>query len=216
MSALTAPACPKCDAALALGATGDLNFWSCPTGDGLAFTVSEAYTRLQEDEVARLWDLANKAVAGPYACPICTGPMRRATVGYDDDEFKEGEKGDTTDVGSTIVDVCVGDQFVWFDAGELDLVPQDKKDAKPTPEETANIDKITRQFGHNLTEDWEDRDSRGIVGFVYRHAMHHPGFVGVVDHMALNPEAMGKLADETDSVRKEEAEDDARDAAAEK
>jgi hypothetical protein len=216
MSALTAPACPTWHAALSLGATGDLNFWSCPTGDGLAFTVSEGYTRLQEDEIARLWELANKAGPGPYACPICTGPMRRATVGYDDDEIKEGEKGDTPDTGSAVLDVCVGDQFVWFDAGELDLLPQDKKDAKPTAEETANIDNISRQFGHNLTEDWEDRDSRGLFGFVYRHAMRHPGFVGVVDHMALNPEAMGKLADETDSVRKEEAEDDATDAAATK
>jgi Zn-finger nucleic acid-binding protein len=217
MSALPAPACPTCHAALSQGATGDLNFWSCPTGDGLAFTVSEAYTRLQEDEVARLWELANAAAPGPYACPICTGPMRRTTVGYDDDEIKEGEKGDAPDTGSAILDICAGDQFVWFNSGELDLMPQDKKDAKPSPEETANIDKISRQFGHDLTETWEKRDSpHGLVGAVYRHVVRHPGFLGVVDHMALDPEAIGRLADETDSARKQEAEDDASGAAAKK
>lgn len=216
MSALTAPACPKCHAALSQGATGDLNFWSCPTGDGVAFTVSEAYTRLQEDEIARLWELANKAAAGPYACPICTGPMRRATVGYDDDEIKEGEKGDTPDTGTAILDVCVGDQFVWFDAGELDLMPQDKEDAKPTAEETEAIEKITRQFGHGLSQTWEKEDAHPIEDEVYRHVVRHPHLLGMLDHFAVDPAAMGQLADETDSVRKEELEDDAKDAAAEK
>ncbi len=214
MSALPAPACPSRHADLSQGATGDLNLWSCPTGDGLAFTVSEAYTRLQEDEIARLWELADKAGPGPHACPICTGPMRRATGGYDDDEIKLGEKDDTPDTGSVILDICVGDQFVWFDAGELDLMPQDKKDAEPSSEELATIGKMTRQFGHNLTETWEKRDSNPIVDAVYRHVVRHPGFLGVVDHMALDPEAMDELANETKNAREEEAEDDARDAAA--
>ena len=52
---MTVPRCPACGVDLGLGSSGQLDRWSCPSGHGLAMTLSESYERLQEDfdEVCR-------------------------------------------------------------------------------------------------------------------------------------------------------------------
>ena len=62
----------------------------------------------------------------------------------------EGEPGDGPDIGSVEIDVDVPNQFVWFDAGELEELPVDLPDAQPSPEELARITEIAAQFGAGI------------------------------------------------------------------
>jgi hypothetical protein len=50
-----APKCPECGADLKLGPSGKLDAWSCPAGHGIALTLSEAYERLEDDEIHAIW-----------------------------------------------------------------------------------------------------------------------------------------------------------------
>ena len=109
VDSLPAPTCPKCGAELTLGSKDQLDFWSCPAGHGLGFTLSEAYERLQNDEIAKIWHDSQNARAGKYACPMCGVTMANLTVGVD-------AKSDSTQVS---IDVCREDELFWFDAGEL-------------------------------------------------------------------------------------------------
>lgn len=40
---------------LKLGPSGKLDAWSCPAGHGIALTLSEAYERLEDDEIHAIW-----------------------------------------------------------------------------------------------------------------------------------------------------------------
>ncbi len=117
------PRCPICSAELVLGSSGQLDSWACPQGHGLAMTLSESYEQLQEDEIALLWQRARMAQPGPLTSPFGGAPMVRITVDFDDDEALEGEDGDGPNTGAVVVDVDVPNQFIWFDAGELDELP---------------------------------------------------------------------------------------------
>ena len=57
------------------------------------------------------------------------------------------------------LDVCLVDEFIWFDAGELDAIPVDTNDPAPNPEDDAHIAQITKQFGSELTAEWSQRAS---------------------------------------------------------
>ena len=144
--------CPICSSPLALTADGSFDAWVCPEGHGLAATLSEAYERAQEDDLQALWAVARGAsrpVSG-RACPMCSVPMVRADAPFDDDEVPEGQPGDAPTRGTVPVDVCLADQVVWFDAGELEQLPADLPDVPPTAEQQAAIDGIARSFGEAL------------------------------------------------------------------
>jgi Zn-finger nucleic acid-binding protein len=146
--------CPICNAQLTLIGDGEFNAWVCPAGHGLAATLSEVYERAQEDEIRALWSRARSAsgVAGARSCPMCLRAMVRIEASFDDDEVLEGKPGDGPDVGSVPVDVCVADQVVWFDDGELDALPADLPDPQLSADEAAAIDQIARTFGQQLVE----------------------------------------------------------------
>ncbi|MFN8035532.1 MAG: hypothetical protein U0V73_06330 [Acidimicrobiia bacterium] len=137
MSPLPAPTCPQCSAELKLAKTGELDFWSCPAGHGLGFTITEAYGRVQEDEISKIWEGAKATSAGTKACPMCATPMVTVTIGVDPDEAAEGKPGDQPDTGQVTLDVCRNDQVVWFDPGELEQLPRDLENPEPTPEQLA-------------------------------------------------------------------------------
>ena len=63
MTALSQPACPTCRAQLSLQTDDQFDAWVCPNGHGLAFTLSEAYERLRDDEVHAIWQRARAADA---------------------------------------------------------------------------------------------------------------------------------------------------------
>lgn len=168
------PQCPQCRADLELGARGKLEAWTCPTGHGAGFTLSEMHERAQEDELAALWERAKTAVAGKHACPICDRQMVTVSIGVDADEALDGS-GDSPDAGRVTLDVCREDQFIWFDPGELDELPEDLPEPKPSAAELANLERITTAYERELAEAWEDDSPLGR--FADRVSKRHPGFV---------------------------------------
>jgi Zn-finger nucleic acid-binding protein len=174
------PQCPQCAADLRLAVRGKLDAWVCPAGHGAGFTLSELHERAQEDELARLWERAKIAAAGRHACPMCNLQMVSVTIGVDADEAVGGE-GDTADSARVTLDVCREDQFIWFDPGELDELPADLQDPKPSAGELAQIDRITTAYERELDEAYEDDSLLGR--FADRVAKRHPGFVRFLDRV---------------------------------
>lgn len=180
---IPAPRCPICAAELRLGSSGTLDHWSCPQGHGLAMTLTESYERLQEDEIALLWQRARRAAAGPLPSPFDGRPMVRFSFGYDDDEVPEGEHGDGADLGSVEVDVDLENQFIWFDAGELEVLPEDLPDAPPSREELERVAEIRARFGADIGEALAARDDREITERIYERVARNPAAVRTLDRL---------------------------------
>jgi Zn-finger nucleic acid-binding protein len=177
------PTCPQCRAELKLVANGQLDFWSCPQGHGLGFTLSEAYGRVEDDEISKIWHGSEKAPPGGRTCPMCDRPMVTVTVGVDDDEAAEGEPDDHPDELQVSLDVCREDQFLWFDPGELDELPLDIPNPRPSAEEQRSIDLIAKAYDHDLVDALEAEANRGLANrLADRIASRHPGFVRLLDH----------------------------------
>jgi hypothetical protein len=146
-------------------------------------TLSESYEALQEDEIGRLWALAREAAPGPLPSPFDGTPMKRFVLPYDDDEVPEGEPGDGPDVGSVEIDVDVANQFVWFDAGELDELPVDLPDAEPSAEELAKVAEIAAQFGAGVEAASRARDADDLSERLYRRIAHSPTALATLDRV---------------------------------
>ena len=170
------PQCPRCGAELKLGASGRLDAWTCPAGHGVGLTLSEAYEQAQEDELSRLWEAAKTASAGKHACSMCDRPMANVTIDVDPDESPNA-------AGSLQVtlDVCRDDQFIWFDPGELDQLPEDLPDPQPSAAEVVEIDRITTVYERELDAAYEDDSLLGR--FADRVSKRHPGFVKFLDRV---------------------------------
>jgi hypothetical protein len=149
--------CPICRATLQLTPDGEFDSWVCPNGHGRAATLSELYERAQEDEIHRLWALAKEAwvAAEPVtgrACPMCDRLMVTIEVPTDGDEVDEGQPGDGADTGAVTVDVCVVDEVIWFEEGEVAAFPADLPDPQPSAAEDAALEHIRRDFAQGLDE----------------------------------------------------------------
>ena len=158
-----APKCPECGAELKLGPSGKLDAWSCPAGHGIGLTLSEAYERLEDDEIHAIWKDSETAPPGKHACPLCSQPMVGVTVAV-------GGPGSAQET----LDVCREDQFIWFDAGELDEFPQHHDAAPPSADELAKIEQIRKTFDHDLDEAQADEESRGFVEQAREPRRHRP------------------------------------------
>ena len=177
-SELPAPKCPQCGAELKLGAGGRLAAWSCPTGHGIGFTLSEAYERLEDDEIHRIWQASERAAPGRHTCPMCSRPMVTVTVAV-------GGAGSPQET----LDVCREDELIWFDPGELDEFTQHTASAPPSADEQRKIDQIRATFDHDLDEAEQDEESRGIMNRFASHVVAaHPGFVHLLDHAVYRHE----------------------------
>jgi Zn-finger nucleic acid-binding protein len=180
---VTVPACPMCATPLQLGSHGTLDHWSCPRGHGLAMTLTESHERLQEDEIAQLWRLARSAPAGPLPSPFDGRPMARFHLGHDADEVPEGEPGDGEDLGAVELDVDVEHQFIWFDAGELDELPEDLPDEAPSAEVLAREAEIRERFGAEIGEALAARDDHELTERMYHRLARRPGLLAAVDRI---------------------------------
>jgi len=147
------PTCPACGTDLVLRQEGEkLHAWICPSGHGLGFTLSEAYERLQEDEIHRIWKLAKTAVPNGRPSPFSDKPMATVKVATITDEAP----GDATPGSPTVqVEVDVTNEFIWFDPGELDEFPHDQPDPKPSAKEMAALARIRTAFGESLAANWD-------------------------------------------------------------
>lgn len=157
--------------------TGTFDTWVCPTGHGLAVTVTEAYERLEEDEISQLWKKARAATPTGSArkSPTTGKPMVSVEVTWDADEIPEGEAGDGPDEGSVWLDVDVEDEVIWFDSAELDHFPQDRPDAQPSQTELDAVSKIQQAFGQSVVDGEHARESRGLTERIYQRIARHPG-----------------------------------------
>ncbi len=180
---VTRPRCPHCQVELELGATGEVDHWSCPRLHGLAMTLSEAHGRLQNDEVAELWELAVDAPRGPLPSPFGGPNMVRFVLPWDLDEAREGEPGDTENLGEVELDVDLDNRFIWFDTGELDELPHDLPDAPPSAEEQAALQRISEEFSHSLGEALNARDDREVTERIYNQLARRPGALAAIDRV---------------------------------
>lgn len=181
---MTLPSCPVCGAPLSLGSRGEVDSWSCGQGHGLAMTLSEAHVALQDDEVALLWQLARTSREPGRPSPFAPhAPMVRITLPYDEDEAPEGEPGDTTNLGSVELDVDLEQQFIWYDAGELDELPADVENAAPSPEELARLEQVRTQFSQDVGEALDARDDDELTERLYRHIAARPGLHRTLDRV---------------------------------
>jgi Zn-finger nucleic acid-binding protein len=171
------PICPECRQQLALKSAGDLDFWACPAGHGLGFTMSEAYGRLQDDEIAALWAGSEQAPVGTRPCPFCTAPMVSVTIAVDADESSAAAPG----AKSVTLDVCRDDEVFWFDAGELDEFPADLPNADLTPEEQKNLELVMTTFDKTLDEETAAEPVGRLDRMANHIVRHHPSFVRVLD-----------------------------------
>lgn len=162
---------------MVLTTEGARDTWVCPVGHGLAMTLTEAPVRLQDDEVAALWQLARTAVAGlgRRGCPICSVVMVSVEVPFDDDEFPEGVESDAPDPGAVWLDVCEPCQFIWFDASELGLFPGDRPDVAVSEAELAEVAAIRAEFGQRIAGAAEVREATQLTEQIYRQIARRPG-----------------------------------------
>ena len=156
MTALPPPACPTCLTELALQTDEQFDAWVCPTGHGLAFTLSEAYERLRDDEIHAIWRRARADGVAESArrCPMCAGAMVAVQC------------------ESVTLDVCVVDEVFWFDAGEVQTLPADVPAAPPSAEEQAELAQITKAFGDNLVAGWDAEDDATLTGRLSNRLLH--------------------------------------------
>ncbi len=177
---------------LVLGSEGELRFWYDPQGSGLAVTLSEAYDVAQEDEIENLWKLAKTAPPSPLMSPQGGKPMVRVVLGYDDDEASEGHSGDGPDSGQLTVDVDVVNQFIWFDAGELELLPRDKPDAEPTPDQEAQLENIVGVFGeqYEILSDARYAQDHPVTASLMRGTANHEGLTNWMERTGKFTERM--------------------------
>jgi Zn-finger nucleic acid-binding protein len=178
---VTTPACPVCGAGLVLGSSGELDHWTCPAGHGVAITLSEAYGEIQDDEIHQLWQKARSGSPGDLPSPFGGPHMVRVVVDADPDEVDEGQAGDGDTTVSVTLDVDVENQFVWFDAGELDELPDDVENAPPTAEQLAAEQEITARFGAGIEAAADERESRQLTERLYRRIARHPGMLRTLD-----------------------------------
>jgi Zn-finger nucleic acid-binding protein len=168
----TSPACPLCGAALSRTHRGELDAWVCPTGHGLAITLSEAHGVAQEDELALLWQRGRSAAPGIRGCPMCEQAMAVVSLDVDQDEAPEGAAGDGPATGTVKLDLCTTDQVLWFDGSELAGLPADQPDPEPSAAEVARVAEIRRLFGEAIEDAAEAREdaelTERLLGFAAR------------------------------------------------
>ena len=158
--------CPICKAGLAYQRTGEFDSWACPNGHGLGFTLSEAYGRLEDDEVHALWAAAKVAAVGDRNSPISGEAMVVVAITVD------GAPN-----ASATVDVDVANEFLWFDAGEFDKFPAvvlPPVTATETPRESAEIARITKEFGDAIDKIDDEHDHARATDGLVRHLPEHP------------------------------------------
>lgn len=178
---VTTPVCPICGAGLVLGSSGELDHWTCPAGHGVAITLTEAWGELQDDEIHQLWQKARAGSPGELPSPFGGPHMVRVVIDADPDEVDEGQAGDGATTVSVTIDVDVDNQFLWFDAGELEELPEDIENAGPTPEQLAAEQQITARFGQEIEDAADEREGQEISEKLYRRVARHPGMLKTLD-----------------------------------
>lgn len=180
--------CPQCRAPL-IKATQEngIDCWACPSQDGFAITLSEAWGHLQDDEVKAIWKAAKTGQPSPLKSPVLGTDMVRIEITVDDDE-EEGNRG--PGAFQIELDVSVDEQFIWFDAGELERMPDDLPNTAISVDERRRLDEIARQFGDSIVANYQNRENESLDGKLLNFVASHKRMQRVHGRLARMLEAI--------------------------
>jgi len=180
--------CPRCGTALTKGTQKtDLDVWACPNQDGVGITVSEAWGHLQDDEVKAIWNAAKNGQPSPLKSPVFGRDMVRIAISVDSDE-EESNRG--PDAFQMELDVSVDEQFIWFDSGELERMPDDIPNPAMSEEERKHIDEIAQQFGDSIMAGYHKRENESLDGKLLNFVASHKRMKRVHERLAGLVEAI--------------------------
>ena len=180
--------CPRCGSPLIKGTQkNDINVWACPNHDGVGMTLSEAWGHLQDDEVKAVWKAAKIGQPSPLKSPVLGREMVHIEITVDNDE-EEGNQG--PGAFQMELDVSVDEHFIWFDAGELERMPDEIPNPAMSEEERKHIDDIAQQFGDSIMAAYHERESESLDGRLLNFVASHTRMKRVQDRLARMLEAI--------------------------
>ena len=154
--------CPRCQTPLIKNTQkSDFDTWACPNHDGVGMTLSEAWGHLQDDEVKAIWRAAKNGRPSELKSPVFGRDMVRIEITVDEDE-EDGNRG--PGAFQMELDVSVDEQFIWFDAGELERMPDDIPNPPLSEAERKQIDAIAQQFGDALMASFHKSEDESLSG----------------------------------------------------
>ncbi len=113
--------CPRCATILDDQRLDGLRLYGCPSCMGHALNLSQIRERMPQEGFRAMWQAARAAEASGPGCPVCQRAMRVIRAGRE----------------SVEIDVCVGCQMLWLDAGEQEKLglgaPQSPAPAATAP-----------------------------------------------------------------------------------
>lgn len=107
--------CPRCDLLLDDHRVDGLRVYPCRQCEGHVVALAQLRSRMPEEGYRAMWKAARQAPAAGPGCAVCRKPMRAVMTGSPAVE----------------VDVCIGCQVLWLDAGE-----QEKLGVRPSAAST--------------------------------------------------------------------------------
>lgn len=172
--------CPECRSALAAVTEDGFDTWQCKDGHGIGVTLSETYGRLQEDEIQAIWTAAKSAPRSSLKSPALGHPMVAITVIVDEDEIP-GNEG--TGARPVTLDVAVDEQFLWFEVVDLEHMPADLPNPRPSADELARLQQLAEQSRASIQKDLDAReDVLSSIG--YRFGSRAAALLGLNSLMA--------------------------------
>jgi hypothetical protein len=165
----------------------DIDIWACPNQDGVGMTLSEAWGHLQDDEVKAIWSAAKNGQPSHLKSPVRGTDMVRIEIPVDGDE-EEGNRG--SDAFQMELDVSVDEQFMWFDAGELERMPEDLPNPAMSEEERRHIDEIAQQFGESIMAAYHKRENESVDGRLLNFVASHKRLKRIHAQLARMVEAI--------------------------
>lgn len=175
--------CPRCGTTLIKGTQkNDIDGWACPNHHGVGITLSEAWGHLQDDEVRAIWRAAKKGRPSALKSPAFGEDMVRIDISVDSDE-EDGNRG--PGAFQIELDVNVDEQFIWFDSGELEQMPDDIPNPQMGEEERKHIEEISQQFGDSIMANYHKREDESLDGKFYNFIASHKRMKQLVE--AITP-----------------------------
>ena len=163
--------CPRCGITLVKGTQKNgIDSWACPDHHGVGITLNEAWSHLQDDEIRAIWRAAKDGEAAALKSSTLNGNMVRIKVTVDGDE-QEGNRG--PDAFEIELDVDVDEQFIWFDSGELERMPDDLPNPPMSEEDRKHVEEIAQQFGESIMANDRKRENESLDGKLYNFVASH-------------------------------------------
>jgi hypothetical protein len=165
----------------------DIDVWACPNHDGVGMTLSEAWGHLQDDEVKAIWSAAKTGQQSPLKSPLRGTEMVRIEIPVDSDE-EEGNRG--PGAFQMELDVSVDEQFIWFDSGELERMPDDIPNAAMSEKDRRHIDEVAQQFGDSIMAAYHKREDGSLDGKLLKFVASHKRMKQFHERLARMVEAI--------------------------